>query len=216
MSYPQCKTLPVRKQKCRLLHHGYNAVADESWRKCRLCYITDITLSQWLLGRQPSCAQDFALAPDRRGRKGKKGSNTEGPYIPYDVLQTKREKCAKFGWDRLRNVDLYKVQTNKHEQKNISALYVRLLQHCQTTRTELIYVLYWRACARSVCTAANNSCSHTLTPALFRVFSECDWEYPHVFYLGLESHDVSTKETNKELKSFKEVKNCQFSDVFVL
>jgi hypothetical protein len=36
MHYPQCKTLPVRKQKCRLLHHGYNAVADDSWAGSRL------------------------------------------------------------------------------------------------------------------------------------------------------------------------------------
>jgi hypothetical protein len=35
MHYPQRKTLPLRTQKCHLLHHGYNAVADDSWRKCR-------------------------------------------------------------------------------------------------------------------------------------------------------------------------------------
>jgi len=49
------------------------------------------------MGRQPCCAQDSALAPDRRGRKGKKWSNIVGPYIPYDLLQTKGEICAKFG-----------------------------------------------------------------------------------------------------------------------
>jgi len=87
---------------------------------CWLCSCWTLSaLSQWLLGRQPSCAQDSALAPDRRGRKG---SNIVGPYIPYDLLQTKGETYAKFGWDRLRNVDLYKVQTNKTEQKPISAL----------------------------------------------------------------------------------------------
>ena len=36
-----------------------------------------------------------------------------GPYIPYDLLQTKGETCAKFGSDRFRNVDLYKFHTNK-------------------------------------------------------------------------------------------------------
>jgi len=91
-----------------------------------VCYITDITLSQWLLGRQPSCAQDSALAPDRRGRKGRKGSNIVGPCIPYELLQTNGEKCAKFGWDQFRNLDLYKVQTNKNERKSISASYMRL------------------------------------------------------------------------------------------
>jgi hypothetical protein len=94
-----------------------------------VCYITDITLSQWLLGWQPCCAQDSALAPDRRWGKCRKGSNTVGPHIPYDRLRTKGETCAKFGWDRFRNVDLYKVQTNKetnkNEQKAISSLYIR-------------------------------------------------------------------------------------------
>jgi hypothetical protein len=37
-----------------------------------------------------------------------------GPYIPYGLFQTKGETCAKFGSDRCRNVDLYKVQTNIH------------------------------------------------------------------------------------------------------
>jgi len=36
-----------------------------------------------------------------------------GTYIPYDLLQTKGETCAKFGSDRFRNVDLYKFHTNK-------------------------------------------------------------------------------------------------------
>ena len=35
-----------------------------------------------------------------------------GPYIPYGLFQTTEEMCAKFGSDRFRNVDLYKVQTN--------------------------------------------------------------------------------------------------------
>ena len=36
-----------------------------------------------------------------------------GPYVPYSLFQTTGERCAKFGSDRFRNVDLYKVQTNK-------------------------------------------------------------------------------------------------------
>jgi len=43
-----------------------------------------------------------------------------GPYIPYGLLQITGEMCAKFGSDRFRNVDLYKVETNIH-----SSLYVR-------------------------------------------------------------------------------------------
>ena len=54
--------------------------------------------------------------------------NTVGPYIPYDLLQTKGETSAKFNGDRFRNVDFYRVQTqeaDKKEQKAISALYIR-------------------------------------------------------------------------------------------
>jgi hypothetical protein len=80
--------------------------------------ITDVTLSQWILGRQLCCAQYSALAPDRRGRKGRKGSNIMGSYIPYDLLQTKGETCAKFGWDRLGNVYLYKVQKDGNKERN--------------------------------------------------------------------------------------------------
>jgi len=35
-----------------------------------------------------------------------------GPYMPYGLFETTGEMCAKFGSDRFRNVDLYKVQTN--------------------------------------------------------------------------------------------------------
>jgi hypothetical protein len=38
--------------------------------------------------------------------------NIVGPYVSYGVFQTTGEMCAKFGSDRFRNVDLYKVQTN--------------------------------------------------------------------------------------------------------
>jgi len=39
-----------------------------------------------------------------------------GPYIPYGLFQTTGEMCAKFGSDRFRNVDLYKVQTKASAQ----------------------------------------------------------------------------------------------------
>ena len=35
-----------------------------------------------------------------------------GSIVPYGLLQTKGEICAKFGLDRFRIVNLYKVQTN--------------------------------------------------------------------------------------------------------
>jgi hypothetical protein len=120
----QCLVLQF-SPRCLYITHSARHIHHE--RKSVACYITDITLSQWLLGRQPSCAQDSELAPDRSGRKGRKGSNIVRTYIPYDLLQTKGETCAKFGWDRFRNVDLYKVQIDKRKQtkKNISPLYIR-------------------------------------------------------------------------------------------
>ena len=55
--------------------------------------------------------------------------NIVGPYIPYDLPQTKGVTCAKFGSDRSRNVDLYKFHTNKQTNKQTnkhSSLYIRL------------------------------------------------------------------------------------------
>jgi len=45
-----------------------------------------------------------------------------GPIRIPGLFQTTGETCAKFGSDRFRNVDLYKVQTNIH-----SFLYIILL-----------------------------------------------------------------------------------------
>jgi hypothetical protein len=53
-----------------------------------------------------------------------------GPHTPYGLFQTKGEMFATFGSDWFRNVNLYKVQTNKHthkqKRKKLSALYIRL------------------------------------------------------------------------------------------
>jgi hypothetical protein len=45
-------------------------------------------------------------------KKVHKGKEKLGPYIPYGLLETNGEMCAKFDSDRFRNVDLYKVQTH--------------------------------------------------------------------------------------------------------
>jgi hypothetical protein len=82
------------------------------------------------LFRQPCFARDSALAPYEEGKKCRKMSNIFGIYIPCGLSHTKGEMCAKFGSDRFRNVDLYKVQTNKNEQRTISALYIRLCCMC--------------------------------------------------------------------------------------
>jgi len=50
--------------------------------------------------------------------------NILGPYMPYSLFQTTGEMCAKFGSDRFRNVDLYKVETNIQTNKH-SSLYIR-------------------------------------------------------------------------------------------
>jgi hypothetical protein len=74
---------------CRLLYHGYNVVTDDSWRKCRLLDHGYNAVAM-TLGPAAMLCQDSALAPDRSGRKGRKRSIVVGPYIPYDLLQTKR------------------------------------------------------------------------------------------------------------------------------
>jgi hypothetical protein len=79
-------------------NHGYNAVADE-------------------LRRQPFRTENSALAHDDKGKKDKKGQTFSSPYIPYGLFQIKGKMSAKFSLDWFRNVNLYKVQTNK--QTNI-------------------------------------------------------------------------------------------------
>ena len=130
-----------------------------------------------------------------------------------EVEGTSFQGCfAHAGSDRLENTNL-PLQTR---HVNHFAVFCPVFTTASTfsiNRIQLIYVFYWRACTTTVRTVANNSCSSgILAPALFRVFSECDWDFLHMFYLGLESHYVSSKETNKELKSFKEEQNWQFSD----
>ena len=65
------------------------------------------------MGRQAFCAQDSALIPQEESQQGRKLSNIFEPYKPYGLFQTNGETCAKFGSDRFRIMNLYKVQTNK-------------------------------------------------------------------------------------------------------
>jgi len=71
-------------------------ITDNSWRKCHLLDHEYNAVAMTLVRQQPSCAQVSALARDGKGQKVQKGSNIVGPYIPYDLLQTKGETCAKF------------------------------------------------------------------------------------------------------------------------
>ena len=72
--------------------------------------------------RQPSTAHESAPAPDKIGRKGGKGEILWAHTYPTVSSRPRGGLCAKFGSDWFRNVDLYKVQTNKH-----SSLYIRFL-----------------------------------------------------------------------------------------
>jgi hypothetical protein len=63
------------------------------------------------------------VATKEKGPKKSKRSRISGPYIPYDLLQTKGETCAKFGSDRFRIVDLYKFHTNKQTNIFIYKIY---------------------------------------------------------------------------------------------
>jgi hypothetical protein len=114
-------------------NHGYNAVADDSCgtRNCRLLQlnfrdvtitaarITDIALSRMTCAGSHFVSRIRPSFPTKKVKKVEK-VNIFRPYIPYGLFQTKGEMCAKFGSNRFRNVNLYKVQTNKH-----SALYIR-------------------------------------------------------------------------------------------
>jgi len=97
MHYAQCTSRPWRRTNT-----GCNAVAGDS---CAGGHLRSTNLHS---------------LPTKRSKMWESW-NIVGPYIPYDLLQTKGETCEKFGSDRFRNVDLYKFHTNKH-----SSLYVRL------------------------------------------------------------------------------------------
>jgi len=104
-------------------NHGYNAVADDSCRtrKCRLLQRT----FPWRhtnssknhgyntvaddLRLEPFRAEDSALASYEEGQKGQTFSDHTYPTVSS---RPKGEMCAKFGSDRLRNVNFHKVQTN--------------------------------------------------------------------------------------------------------
>ena len=117
-------------------NHAYNAVVDDSCRtrNCRLlqrhfhdvtltaAQITDITLSRMACAGSHFMPRIWHSLPTKKVKKVER-SNIFWPYIPYGLFQTKGEKCAKFGLDWFRNVNLYKVQTNTNKQTNIQ-LYI--------------------------------------------------------------------------------------------
>jgi hypothetical protein len=60
--------------------------------------------------------------PTKKVKKVEKAIHFRTIHTLRSLIQTKGEMCAKFGSYRFRNVNLYKVQTNKHK---LPALYIR-------------------------------------------------------------------------------------------
>ena len=81
--------LPTVQGTCNTKAQLSSAISRITLGESVVCYNMDITLSQWLLGRQPHCAQDSALVPHRRGRKE---SNVVGPYIHHTTSSIRRGK----------------------------------------------------------------------------------------------------------------------------
>jgi hypothetical protein len=71
--------------------------------------------------QQPSTAHKSAPAPDKIGRRGGKSEIMWAHTYPTVSSRYTGVMCAKFGSDRFKNVDLYKVQTNiqTNKQTNI-------------------------------------------------------------------------------------------------
>ena len=91
---------------CRLLRH----IRDVTLTRAE---ITDITLSRMTLAPAAIFCPGIGTRSQQKRSKRSKRSDVMGPYIPYGLFQTKGEMCTKFGSDWFRNVNLYKVQTNK-------------------------------------------------------------------------------------------------------
>jgi len=89
------------------------------------------------------CAASCRPSPRKRSKSWGRW-NIVGPYVSYGLFQTTEETCAKFGSDRFRNVDLYKVQTYKQTNKH-SSLYIRLLgrQNLAHLRTSVASHTKW-------------------------------------------------------------------------
>jgi hypothetical protein len=102
---PKVQHTCTKKHNCRLLQRHFRDVTQRPAR------ITAITLSRM------NCAGSHLLSCNRHPLTTKKvkkveKSNILAPYIRYGLFQTKGQMCTKFGSDRFRNVNLYKVQTN--------------------------------------------------------------------------------------------------------
>jgi hypothetical protein len=59
-----------------------------------------------------------------------------GPYVLYSLFQTTGGMCAKFGSDRFRNGDLYRVQTNKQTYEQTFIFMYKIIRPVVTYETE--------------------------------------------------------------------------------
>jgi len=129
MHYPQRRTLAVRTHNCRLLYHGWLSAPVSSTRsRIKRC-------------RNDSWAGNHVVPRILHWILTEQVEKVEKCQIfwvytyPTTSSRRKGEMCAKFGWDRFRNVDLYKFHTkNKNEQKTISSLYIRFTTCSITAR----------------------------------------------------------------------------------
>ena len=106
MHYSKCNTLSVRTLNCRLLQRQFSDVAQTPAR------ITDIKLSRM------SCAVRHLLSWNRHTLATKKVKKAEkvkkfGFIHTLGSVPDQGEMFEKFGLYWFRNVNLYKVQTNK-------------------------------------------------------------------------------------------------------
>ena len=114
MYYSRCNTLTVRTRNCRLLQSHFRDVAITVAR------ITDITLSRMTLAPAAIFCPGIGT---RSGTKEVKKVESVKTFGSIHTLRSLRDQgeggmCAMFGSNWFRNVNLYKVQTNKHRETN--------------------------------------------------------------------------------------------------
>jgi len=103
-------------------HHGYNAVAG--------------SVAQAAI----YCARIGTRSQQNRSKRWVRW-NIVGPYIPYGLFQTTGKTCAKFGSDRFRNVDLYKVQTNIETNKQTFIFIYKIIKYVNSFMHLLLHFI---------------------------------------------------------------------------
>jgi hypothetical protein len=97
--------------------HTHTHTCERKWRQHREwieCLVLQLThigseMRIWIRKKEARIQREETGTRQIRSKR----LNILSPYISYGFFQTKGEMCAKFGSDLFRNVNLYKVQTNK-------------------------------------------------------------------------------------------------------